>query len=111
RPAGAILKADGKPVTLGGAVKMSKSIRNVVDPEEIIERFGADTARLFVMFASHPEASLDWSDSGAEGASRFLKRLWTYAMTRGHAAMEKTGGNGASADGAALDSAVRKFRQ
>ena len=110
RPVGAILKADGKPVQLGGAVKMSKSIRNVVDPEEIIERYGADTARLFVMFASHPEASLDWSDAGVEGASRFLKRLWSYAMTHGGAAAGD--GNGAdAANGAATDESVRKLRQ
>jgi leucyl-tRNA synthetase len=99
RPTGAILKADGKPVTLGGAVKMSKSIRNVVDPEEIIERYGADTARLFVMFASHPEASLDWSDAGVEGASRFLKRLWVYATTLGRAALDDTSGKGAALNG------------
>jgi leucyl-tRNA synthetase len=114
RPVGAILKADGKPVQLGGAVKMSKSIRNVVDPEEIIERYGADTARLFVMFASHPEASLDWSDAGVEGASRFLKRLWTYATTLGRAALDDTGATGEGVNGApagAGDERVRKLRQ
>ena len=56
--------------------KMSKSKGNTVDPQEMIDRYGADTVRLFIMFASPPEQSLDWSDSGVEGAHRFLKRLW-----------------------------------
>jgi leucyl-tRNA synthetase len=56
--------------------KMSKSKGNTVDPQQLIERFGADTVRLFIMFASPPEQSLDWSDAGVEGAHRFLKRLW-----------------------------------
>lgn len=59
--------------------KMSKSKGNVVDPKMLIDKFGADTVRLFVMFASPPEQSLEWSDSGVEGAHRFLKRLWAYA--------------------------------
>jgi leucyl-tRNA synthetase len=113
RIVGAMLKADGRPVQLGGAVKMSKSIRNVVDPEELIERYGADTARLFVMFASHPEQSLEWSDAGVEGASRFLKRLWSFAMTRGRAAMEDAtnGPVPALAKPDSLSGAVRDFRQ
>ncbi len=56
--------------------KMSKSQGNTVDPEGLIEQYGADTVRLFVMFASPPDQSLEWSDSGVEGAYRFLKRLW-----------------------------------
>ncbi|WP_058462355.1 leucine--tRNA ligase [Legionella adelaidensis] len=58
--------------------KMSKSLGNIVDPNHLIETYGADTARLFVMFASPPEQSLEWSDSGVEGAHRFLKRLWAF---------------------------------
>ncbi|MDR2212988.1 MAG: leucine--tRNA ligase, partial [Pseudomonadales bacterium] len=72
----ATLKADGKPVTLGGVEKMSKSKNNGVDPQEMIARFGADTVRLYMMFTSPPDQSLEWSDSGVEGAFRFLKRLW-----------------------------------
>ena len=56
--------------------KMSKSKGNTIDPQEMIDRYGADTVRLFIMFASPPEQSLDWSDTGVEGAYRFLKRLW-----------------------------------
>src|SRR5690606_9499960 len=56
--------------------KMSKSKGNTVDPQELIEQYGADTVRLFIMFAAPPEQSLEWSDSGVEGANRFLKRLW-----------------------------------
>jgi leucyl-tRNA synthetase len=56
--------------------KMSKSKGNTVDPEELIEKYGADTVRLFIMFAAPPDQSLEWSDSGVQGAYRFLKRLW-----------------------------------
>jgi len=70
-------KADGQPVEIGGMEKMSKSKNNGVDPQSMVERFGADTVRLFMMFAAPPELSLEWSDSGVEGANRFLKRLWT----------------------------------
>ena len=78
RPVGAIAREDGQPVMLGGIEKMSKSVKNVVEPRDIIERFGADTARAFVMFAGPPDQSAAWSDSGAEGTSRFLRRLWQF---------------------------------
>jgi len=58
--------------------KMSKSKGNVVDPDELIRRFGADTARLFSLFAAPPEKDLDWNDRGVEGASRFLNRVWRF---------------------------------
>ncbi|MCK5639515.1 MAG: class I tRNA ligase family protein, partial [Gammaproteobacteria bacterium] len=61
--------------------KMSKSKGNTVDPQGLIEKYGADTVRLFTMFAAPPEQSLEWNDSGVEGASRFLKRVWAFANT------------------------------
>jgi len=68
-------------MVLKDGAKMSKSKGNTVDPEGLINRYGADTVRLFMMFAAPPEQSLEWSDSGVEGASRFLKRLWKLAAT------------------------------
>jgi len=82
---GATAKADGQPVDYGGTGTMSKSKRNGVDPEEIIARYGADTARLFAMFAAPPEASALWSDDAVEGSYRFLKKLWAYAQGRSEA--------------------------
>ncbi|WBE25330.1 leucine--tRNA ligase [Denitrificimonas caeni] len=73
------LTADGEPVIIGGIEKMSKSKNNGVDPQIMIDEYGADTCRLFMMFASPPDMSLEWSDSGIEGASRFLKRVWRLA--------------------------------
>ena len=76
RPVAATLRSDGLPVVIGGTEKMSKSKNNGVDPQALIDQFGADTARLFIMFASPPDQSLEWSDAGVEGAFRFLKRVW-----------------------------------
>jgi leucyl-tRNA synthetase len=70
------LASDGEPVEIGGIEKMSKSKNNGVDPQSMIEQYGADTCRLFMMFASPPDMSLEWSDSGVEGAHRFLRRVW-----------------------------------
>ena len=70
------LESDGLPVVIGGIEKMSKSKNNGVDPQSMIEQYGADTCRLFMMFASPPDMSLEWSDSGVEGAFRFLRRVW-----------------------------------
>ena len=75
----AILTSDGLPVEIGGIEKMAKSKNNGVDPQYMIEQYGADTCRLFMMFASPPDASLEWSDSGVEGSHRFLKRVWRLA--------------------------------
>ena len=72
----AISKLDGQPVISAGMSKMSKSKNNGIDPQEVIELYGADTVRLFIMFTSPPEQTLEWSDSGVEGAHRFLKRVW-----------------------------------
>jgi leucyl-tRNA synthetase len=77
--------ADGSTVEYRGMLKMGKTERNGVDPQEIIDRYGADTARLFVMFASPPEQTLDWSKAGVEGANRFLKRLWKFATNQAEA--------------------------
>ncbi len=79
-PVGAVAREDGQLVRLGGIEKMSKSKNNVVEPRDIIARFGADTARLFTMFAGPPDQSAAWSDSGAEGSFRYLRRLWAFAI-------------------------------
>ncbi|MEO0368766.1 MAG: leucine--tRNA ligase, partial [Pseudomonadota bacterium] len=76
----AILKADGLPVEHSGMTKMSKSKNNGIDPQKVVEQYGADTIRLFTMFAAPPEQTLEWVDSGVEGANRFLKRLWRLAQ-------------------------------
>jgi leucyl-tRNA synthetase len=75
----ATLKSDGKPVESDGIGTMSKSKNNGVDPQELIDKYGADTARFFIMSTSPPEMTLLWSDSGVAGASRFLNRLWESA--------------------------------
>jgi leucyl-tRNA synthetase len=77
---GAKLIADGQPVEIGGIEKMAKSKNNGVDPQSMIDQYGADTCRLFMMFASPPDMSLEWSDSGVEGSHRFLKRVWRLAQ-------------------------------
>jgi leucyl-tRNA synthetase len=88
RPTGAKLKAgtgielSGNPITIGGVEKMSKSKNNGVDPQALIDQYGADTARLFTMFAAPPEQQLEWSGAGVEGASRFLRRVWSYSMSQ-----------------------------
>lgn len=73
---GALLQSDHQPVESGGIGTMSKSKNNGVDPQKLVEEYGADTARLFMMFASPPTQTLEWADAGVEGAYRFLKRLW-----------------------------------
>jgi len=73
---GAVLRADGRPVDYGGIGTMSKSKKNGVDPQDLVDRYGADTARLYVMEASPPTDTVLWSDKAVDGASRFLRRLW-----------------------------------
>ncbi|CAH9055618.1 Leucine--tRNA ligase [Pseudoalteromonas holothuriae] len=73
-------KDDGQPVFSSGMSKMSKSKNNGIDPQTVIKQYGADTVRLFMMFTAPPEQTLEWSDSGVEGAHRFLKRVWKYAV-------------------------------
>jgi leucyl-tRNA synthetase len=79
RVVGATLKSDSLPVFIGGTEKMSKSKNNGVDPQIMVDKFGADTVRLFSMFAAPPEQSLDWNEQGVEGMARFLRRLWVQA--------------------------------
>ena len=79
RITGGTLIADGQPVQYGGMEKMSKSKNNGVDPEALVKKYGADTARLYTMFTAPPESTLEWSESGVEGAHKYLKRLWAYA--------------------------------
>jgi len=86
--AGATLRATGEPVEVLPAVKMSKSKKNVVDPEQIIEQYGADTARWFMLSDSPPERDVEWTTGGVEGAWRFLQRLW---RMRGEAVLAPAG--------------------
>jgi leucyl-tRNA synthetase len=88
-----------------GLGKMSKSENNGVDPQGLVERFGADTARLFTMFASPPEQTLEWSDEGVQGAARFIRRLWTAVYEHVSA------GRAAPLDKAALSAAQRELRR
>ena len=93
RPLGAKLTADpSTQVMIGGVEKMSKSKNNGVDPQSLIDEYGADTARLFTMFAAPPEQQLEWSGAGVDGASRFLRRVWVYASSQAPiiSAMSKT---------------------
>ena len=99
------LIADGLPVEIGGTEKMAKSKNNGVDPQSMIDQFGADTCRLFMMFASPPDMSLEWSDSGVEGSNRFLRRVWRLAQS--HVAQGLPG----ALDVAALDDAQKAVRR
>ncbi len=107
RVTGATSRLDGAPLTIGGIEKMSKSKNNGVDPQAMVARFGADTVRLFSMFAAPPEYSLEWSEAGVEGMSRFLRRFWREAQATLQAATPAT----ADAAGSALDDAGRELRR
>lgn len=98
----------GRPVTVGRMEKMSKSKRNVVDPDEMIRKYGADTTRLFILFAAPPERDLDWNDQGIEGCSRFLNRVWRIVrrIIAHTADLRRDAAAPAAASGAAL--AVRR---
>jgi leucyl-tRNA synthetase len=72
--------ADGTAVEYGGVGKMGKSERNGVDPQDLIEKYGADTARLYTMFTAPPEATLEWNDASVEGSYRFLRRVWNFGV-------------------------------
>ena len=105
RPTGATLKTDGQPVVIGGTEKMSKSKNNGVDPQALIDQYGADTARLFIMFASAPDQSLEWSDAGVEGAYRFLKRVWRLVFEH------VSGGLVPACSGGELSTELKTFRR
>jgi len=104
QPQSATAVRDGQPVTIGGIEKMSKSKNNGADPETMIREYGADTLRLFSMFAAPPDASLEWNDAGVDGAARFLRRLW-----RG-VAEHVAAGQAPELDVAALAPAQRELR-
>jgi leucyl-tRNA synthetase len=108
RPHSAKLKGDtaGVSVMIGGVEKMSKSKNNGVDPQALIDQYGADTARLFVMFAAPPEQQLEWSSAGVEGASRFLRRVWMYSSSQADAI--RVAGDGPVAD---LNDAEKELRR
>ncbi len=99
------LKADGQPVSIGPVEKMSKSKNNGVDPQVLVDRYGADTVRLFSMFAAPPEQSLEWNEAGVEGMARFLRRLWNQVVK--HAAA----GPVPALDPAALTAEQRALRR
>ncbi|XXF07853.1 leucine--tRNA ligase [Pseudomonas sp. D2-3] len=99
------LTSDGLPVEIGGTEKMSKSKNNGVDPQDMIDQYGADTCRLFMMFASPPDMSCEWSDAGVEGANRFLRRVWRLAQ--GHVSQGLPG----VLDIATLDDAGKDVRR
>ncbi|MBO9643411.1 MAG: class I tRNA ligase family protein, partial [Pseudacidovorax sp.] len=92
----------GTVVEYGGVDKMGKSERNGVDPQELIEKYGADTARLYTMFTAPPEATLEWNDAAVEGSFRFLRRVWNFGQAL--AAMP-------AADGAAPGKAAKALRR
>jgi leucyl-tRNA synthetase len=104
---GAVLRADGQAVDSGGIRTMSKSKNNGVDPQALIEQYGADTARFFMMFTSPPEDTLAWNDDGVEGAYRFMKRLWKFAADN----RALFGGGTANGAAAALPDARRELHQ
>ena len=106
RPVSATLNADGQAVQIGGIEKMSKSKNNGIDPKAQIDLYGADTARLFTMFAAPPEQTLEWSGAGVEGAHRFLRRVWDFA--RAQSAVVQNAGPAVGATPADAD--VQKFR-
>ena len=108
----AVSKIDGQPVISAGMSKMSKSKNNGIDPQAVIQQYGADTVRLFIMFTSPPEQTLEWSDTGVEGAHRFLKRVWklTYDFTQ-QFPTEQSLSNSLSLDGLTLTSSQKNLRR
>ncbi|MFZ2989027.1 leucine--tRNA ligase, partial [Ideonella sp.] len=106
-PVGGTLKADGLPLEYE-MTTMSKSKNNGVDPQDLINTYGADTARLFVMFAAPPEQTLEWNESAVEGAHRFLKRVWAYGIKHEATLQRATSSNLSDAPLRADAKAVRR---
>ncbi|MFZ5996276.1 MAG: leucine--tRNA ligase [Nitrospirota bacterium] len=100
----------GKPVTKGRVEKMSKSKKNVIDPDALINRYGADTMRLFSLFAAPPERDLEWSDKGVEGAYRFLNRVWALVY-KTRAEVQKHGSADGRVSSAPASALLRKTHQ
>jgi leucyl-tRNA synthetase len=96
-------KDTGWPLTSAGVVKMSKTKRNVVDPDEVVAKCGADAVRLFVLFAAPPPGQVDWSEEGLEGASRFLQRVWRIVRERREALVAARPFAGGPLEGAARE--------
>lgn len=103
---GAKAKTDGQPVAVGRVEKMSKSKRNTVDPQSLIDTYGADTARLFILFAAPPERDLEWNPDGVIGANRFLKRVWVLVQENLAALRATTVFAGHAKDATGADQAV-----
>src|SRR5690606_16984014 len=98
----------GTPIDYEGVGTMSKSKNNGVDPQDLIERYGADTARLYTMFTAPPELTLEWNDAAVEGSHRFLRRVWAYGHKR--AALGAQGALAAGVGSAALSKAAKAMR-
>ncbi|MET3179992.1 UNVERIFIED_ORG: leucyl-tRNA synthetase [Variovorax guangxiensis] len=94
--------ADGTKVEYGGVGKMGKSERNGVDPQDLIEKYGADTARLYTMFTAPPEATLEWNDAAVEGSYRFLRRVWNFGVSQADVAPVAIAGQTFGKDAQAL---------
>jgi len=105
---GAKLLSDGSAVDYGGIGTMSKSKNNGIDPQSLIDSMGADTARLFVMFASPPEQTLEWSDTGVEGANRYLRRVWAFCHAQATTIAQ---GLQSDADWQSADAAAKTLRR
>ncbi|MBU3650560.1 MAG: class I tRNA ligase family protein, partial [Limnohabitans sp.] len=98
----------GTPIDYEGVGTMSKSKNNGVDPQDLIEKYGADTARLYTMFTAPPEATLEWNDAAVEGSYRFLRRVWNFAYKH-HASLQQATAQDLS--GAALGASAKALRR
>ena len=106
----ATLKADGQPVTYEGWTTMSKSKNNGVDPQALIETYGADTARLYTMFTAPPEATLEWNDAALEGSHRFLRRVWNFGLKLAGSQAAAVAGRAQAVQAGDLGKAARALR-